>query len=550
MPTARRLAVLSELCTVVSEATHLSSRTALAATRWFAECGRDLPAPIAANAAWVALVALDIDTASRLATPVARQHWRGAYVLGEIARWQNDIVTADRWLAQAGSLAPDDDSIRRVAMTRSALEAWQNQDPQAAIDVLREAAGNVSTPMLTDLLLCEAAFLATLLGQFDQAVVTARELLAHDDVDPMTACTAGINLGYSQVMLADTDGLDESIRRIETAFDIVRQEHPEGPDLVCALSVGERLLSGNIASAVTTAERELTELRRTGSPRGICAALASQPLLYAADPRAADVAFEGVQQLRRHDPYNALSFALGHAVLATALLGDTNRARELLAEAENHEPDARSIAILGRARAAILATTDPDAAAEVLIGSGTDAVAANHISLGACALFEAFSYAPAASVAPFVIEACTGRSAPLLTRFSRVAHGVTAARVDDVLDVATEFETDGAPYLAAIALISAANADDDPERARRAAARATAHIHRAGWLPTPVFNCEEALSMREIEIALAAAEGQSDREIADAAFLSPRTVGNHLYRVYTKLGVEGRDELAPLLGAD
>jgi DNA-binding NarL/FixJ family response regulator len=56
------------------------------------------------------------------------------------------------------------------------------------------------------------------------------------------------------------------------------------------------------------------------------------------------------------------------------------------------------------------------------------------------------------------------------------------------------------------------------------------------------------LSARELEVARLAAHGGSNREIADALVLSERTVENHLYRAFTKLGVASRDELATALG--
>jgi DNA-binding CsgD family transcriptional regulator len=52
------------------------------------------------------------------------------------------------------------------------------------------------------------------------------------------------------------------------------------------------------------------------------------------------------------------------------------------------------------------------------------------------------------------------------------------------------------------------------------------------------------LTDREREIAMLAAAGLSDRAIAERLFLSVRTVGNHLGRVYDKLGVSSRAELA------
>ena len=44
-----------------------------------------------------------------------------------------------------------------------------------------------------------------------------------------------------------------------------------------------------------------------------------------------------------------------------------------------------------------------------------------------------------------------------------------------------------------------------------------------------------------------AASGLSNREIAARLFLSHRTVGVHLYRVFPKLGIASRSELAQAL---
>ncbi len=51
------------------------------------------------------------------------------------------------------------------------------------------------------------------------------------------------------------------------------------------------------------------------------------------------------------------------------------------------------------------------------------------------------------------------------------------------------------------------------------------------------------LSSRETEVARLAALGFTSKEIAERLYLSSRTVENHLQRVYTKLGVNGRDDL-------
>ena len=49
-------------------------------------------------------------------------------------------------------------------------------------------------------------------------------------------------------------------------------------------------------------------------------------------------------------------------------------------------------------------------------------------------------------------------------------------------------------------------------------------------------------------MALLAAQGHTNRAVADRLYLSERTVENHLQHVYTKLGVSGRSELSAALG--
>ncbi|MEV0187013.1 AAA family ATPase [Kitasatospora purpeofusca] len=57
------------------------------------------------------------------------------------------------------------------------------------------------------------------------------------------------------------------------------------------------------------------------------------------------------------------------------------------------------------------------------------------------------------------------------------------------------------------------------------------------------------LTPQEREVVRLAAAGRSNREIAAQLFLSPRTVGHHLYRAFPKLGVASRDQLAAALAS-
>ena len=75
---------------------------------------------------------------------------------------------------------------------------------------------------------------------------------------------------------------------------------------------------------------------------------------------------------------------------------------------------------------------------------------------------------------------------------------------------------------------------------------------RAGGIHTPALargQGVEPLTPREREVALLAAAGRSSRDIGAHLHLSTRTVDTHLARVYRKLGIVGRAELAGALGS-
>ena len=80
------------------------------------------------------------------------------------------------------------------------------------------------------------------------------------------------------------------------------------------------------------------------------------------------------------------------------------------------------------------------------------------------------------------------------------------------------------------------------ERARQQL-RATGETSRPR---TP--QARDQLTPQELQIVQLAAEGMSNREIGQRLYLSHRTVSSHLYRVFPKLGITSRAELAAALG--
>ena len=59
----------------------------------------------------------------------------------------------------------------------------------------------------------------------------------------------------------------------------------------------------------------------------------------------------------------------------------------------------------------------------------------------------------------------------------------------------------------------------------------------------------DALTASELRVARLAAAGQTNREIAQALFITTKTASAHLSRVYRKLGINRRSQLAKALSS-
>jgi DNA-binding CsgD family transcriptional regulator len=77
-------------------------------------------------------------------------------------------------------------------------------------------------------------------------------------------------------------------------------------------------------------------------------------------------------------------------------------------------------------------------------------------------------------------------------------------------------------------------------------------LARSGPAATPLLGSrtsDSVLSKRESEIADLAARGLTNRDIAQRLIIGERTVESHLYRVFAKLGIVSRDQIAEVLGS-
>lgn len=128
-------------------------------------------------------------------------------------------------------------------------------------------------------------------------------------------------------------------------------------------------------------------------------------------------------------------------------------------------------------------------------------------------------------------------------------HALDAADPDELHAVSERFERMGATLLAA----EAASDEASVREKRNDRRRATACRRRAGFLADKCENpvtlslgsadWRSKLTAAEMQTALLAASGRSNKSIAAELSISVRTVENRLQGIYSKLGVHGRHEL-------
>jgi DNA-binding CsgD family transcriptional regulator len=253
-----------------------------------------------------------------------------------------------------------------------------------------------------------------------------------------------------------------------------------------------------------------------------------------------------------------LSWSLAFLARALALAGDAAGARRALERAERArpsqvvlgDPELRSarvwIAVAEGDTAGGRAAALDDAAAHLESGRLIAAARAFHdvARLGAPEL-----------AAERLSELASATDAAVVALFAAHASALADADGSRLSSVAERFEELGCLLWAAEAYAGAAAAFEAEGRAasaRSASSRAGNALARCDGAGTPALagtTVGWSLTRRERDVALLAAQGLANREIADRLVLSVRTVESHLAQTYRKLGVGDRKELAEMLAA-
>ncbi|MFD9434110.1 LuxR C-terminal-related transcriptional regulator [Streptomyces sp. NPDC060002] len=400
------------------------------------------------------------------------------------------------------------------------------------------------------------------------------------------------DLGARALVRLFKDRIGDARRLAETAADtepllaLLRHESGDDEGALAVLSAARPTLAGRdeatrldhlgVTGWITVhargpaeAREVLAELREEAAGDGARARTYAD-LLEARILRVTGRTAEAVGLLRQAAAYggptdwlSTRSWRIAQLAGAVAESGDGLEAVSLLAEARSAQQDECGYPLMADAvelEAALVEAClgDRVAASRRALGVAERALSAGRQGQALAAAHLA-ARAGAAPRAVAVWEtACGGRPT---TDTVRLRHVLALSEHDgDALDaVSLRFEALGLLPLAAEASAQAAQAHQASgnRRKTRAAQAASAELaFRCGAEPShwavPAERQDRGtrtgLTAREREIVTLAVSQLSNQEIADRLVLSVRTVENHLYRAYGKLGVTTRSELAPRLG--
>ena len=474
----------------------------------------------------------------------------------------------------------------RLEEVRGGIELWLGQ-PRVARDRFRADATRVARldPVLAARLRVLATLTSTMIADLDDAERLAETAWDELSGGPLAGWAASA-LGIVKLLVGDYRAGTALTQRAVDALELIELQAAEVDprDLSATFFTVQSLrLAERFSDAEALAQRLIDHARRGRAP-----GLLPLPLALLADVHLA------VGSL--HDARAEITEALevcdlvGHvterchviAVMARveAALGDPSaerRAREVLSLVD--QTGARSMEAYARHALGVLALGQgrlDDAAVELEgVGELLHASGVRHPSVipWTADLVEALVRSGRADEAAALVDDLRAQAERLGTTYSRAVAerctgllgGEEAERI--LRDAVARQRAQDTPMEAArteLALGEVLRRKQRRRDARRHLSRAAATFHRIGaaaWVdrasaelraaggrvPTPTDDRLQALNPQELRITLRVAGGETNREVAAACYVSPKTVEATLTSVYAKLGVRSRTELARLV---
>jgi DNA-binding CsgD family transcriptional regulator/tetratricopeptide (TPR) repeat protein/type II secretory pathway predicted ATPase ExeA len=442
--------------------------------------------------------------------------------------------------------------------------AWGLGRPDEARRVLREAAAKLPQSEAQDQLVSHEALLASMEAPTtSQALEIAHRELERPDLLPASRLRAQLAAATAWV---ETGQTYQAIQTGQVAVGLALRQEAPGLALYHAMTLTQALvLAGRLPDAESVVETglEMALASHADVARGAWCQLRGVIAVFRGRPRTAAAALREADLLLGRFDYGLRRGVLVWLAMAEAMAGRPDAAEQALDDAQRATRsrarlyDADWVRARGWAQAAAGQRTK---ALQSVREAADVAVAAERWTSEVLALHDqarlgGVGLGGAAPVATRLDELGGIVDGPLAPACAAHARALATADGDGLDAAAVTFTELGLDLFAAEAQVSAVEAH------RRAGHRARAHAaaERARRLTeggegasTPLLQgmssgLLDELTPRERETAELAARGLTDREIAEALFLSIRTVHAHLRSAYAKLGVAGRGELAAIL---
>ena len=557
-----------ELTDALASHDGLSSTDTVRIATWRLELDDDVPGDLLVDAAKIANAAFDHPLAQRLAD-AALHHGAGpsAALAAAIARnGQNRFAEAERILAAA---EPDLLAAGDVRLCRRYLPARQRAlqhglgrfaDTAAMMDRFEAAHCGADEHAAQGRRLVTAHRTALFIeqGRLSEVIETAAPLLDDPAVEPHIALLAAETTGEALAY----QGMTERSRAIQDRLAELARTGPPELRRAASSAVGQQVLcliiDGQPGQAVeiATAMREYALLDADAVVRAMASlGLGTAQLRHGTLATARRTLLDAIAGFEEADISGHVGWAYAMLAQADALLGDPVGAREHLSRANDRKmPVARTMVdhVVGQALTEMAEGRTTCAVNTALEGAAAAGeLAAHRVRMLHLA---ARLGAPATPIARELAEIAAQVESPSFAHKAEQVRAMAEADGDGLAAVCEHYIRDGELLLAAEAAAQAADAYRATGRApsaTRSANRSAALVARCEGARTPVLTpvvpAGAELSRREMEVARLAATGRSNVEIAERLVLSVRTVESHLYRVFAKLGVTARDQLADLI---
>jgi DNA-binding CsgD family transcriptional regulator len=551
-PVTRARRLLALLADLVERAGARRRDDLLRVAQWRLDSGTAQDAGLLLGAAEQAFGRFDLPLAARLAA-AARDAGAG-YEAAELHA--TALLSADRAADAVAVLdsitdAPAD----RLATVRATVAFWGLGRPEAADDLAAVAARTADSAARARIRSIEAA-MRLQIKDVPTAESVAREVLAEPSAAEPSRQVARSVLAFLAGVRGDPDESARLLAGAPADTTIWRRDNP-ALQYMLPVAHGTRVsVALDLAGIEEILQAEFAHLSQTGG-FGYGSSWASMLQAHGAWMRgrtgeALRASEQACAMLARSRLYDGNAHA--SRALVASLRGDLTLAAESMAIAEQASGTNGGLFYMWRvtARAWVAACTgDLPAAVRTMSGLVVRLRSDSFAGFELLALYDLVRLGRPDLAADRMTALLTtvpgGRAAALLLRHAQAA---AAGDPDALFAAARDFSAHGYLVFAAEAAAGAVRlyrGARDP-RALAASTLLADVLVRCDTVHTPaLLAVQPSLTSRERQVAELAAEGVRSREIADRLYLSPRTVENHLQRVYAKLGVNGRVALAPAL---